>query len=333
MRVDNNQPREEIVIFMAQPTIIAAGLACLDVMGIDSEQIPRLSTGGFPNALIILKTKGWNAIALAGLGADRAGDYVLQEFNDWGIDARFVQRMPDINTPVYVLYHTKDGHFYGKECPYCKIHFPLYSPIESETIERILPQLPQRINLFYFDKVAQSLLNLAHYYKKRSALTMFEPNRIDDQETFHQSAATSDIMKYSNERRSGVQAITDSLPIPLEIETAGQQGLHYRIFSNGTRSAWRPLPSVSTSGFVDAAGAGDWLTASLIDSVCRDGDFHSIIANQSLLEEILIKGQRASAGNCRYAGARGLLYKERNMLNGNDFCPYCHGNNKPKDAC
>ncbi len=318
---------------MTQPTIIAAGLACLDVMGIGSEKIPRLSTGGFPNALIILKTKGWNSIALAGLGADRAGDYVLQEFNDWGIDTRLVHRIPDINTPIYVLYHKNEGHFYGKECPYCQTRFPLYSPLEPETIEKILPELPKQVNLFYFDKVAQSLVNLAHHYKKHCAITMFEPNRIDDQELFRQSAAISDIMKYSSDRRTGVQSVTDALPIPLEIETAGPQGLHYRTFSNGIRSAWRSLPSVSTSGFVDAAGAGDWLSASLIDSLCRDGNFYSIIADQSRLDDILIKGQHASAENCRYAGARGSLYKNRKMLRGNDFCPFCQGNNNQKDTC
>jgi len=316
---------------MNQPTIIAAGLACLDVMGIDSENIPRLSTGGFPNALIILKTKGWNSIAIADLGADRAGYYVLEELIDWGVDTRFVQRIPDINTPIYVLYHKNKDHFYGKECPYCQTHFPLYSPIKSEIIEKILPELPTQVNMFYFDKVAQSLITLARHYKEQSTLTMFEPNRIDDPELFRQSAAISCIMKYSSDRRSGVQAVTNSLPIPLEIETAGQQGLHYRIFSNGSRSAWRSLPSITSSDFVDAAGAGDWLTASLIDSLCCD--FYSIIADQPHLEEILIKGQSASAENCKYTGARGLLYKDRNMLRGNDFCPYCHGNNNQKDAC
>ena len=325
-------PLQRDFCLMTQPTIIAAGLACLDVMGINSDEAPLLSTGGFPNALIILKTKGWNSIALAGLGADRAGDYVLQEFTDWGVDARFVKRIPDINTPVYVLHHENGGHYYGKECPYCHTRFPLYFPIKPETIAEMLPDLPRRVNLYYFDKVAESLVNLAHHYKELYALTMFEPNRIDDEELFRQSAAASDIMKYSSDRRTGVRTVTDALPIPLEIETAGQLGLHYRVFSNGERSEWRTLPSVAASRFIDAAGAGDWLTASLIDSVGRDNDFYSIIADQAWLEEILCKGQQASADNCSYVGARGSLYIEREMLSSKDFCPFCRGNSKTKDV-
>jgi len=306
-------------------TILATGLACLDVMDADSSEPPKLSAGGFPNALIILKQRGWNSIPAVDLGRDRAGDYVLEEFRQWELDLRFTRQIPERQTPIYVLCHQNGGHFYGKDCPYCLTRFPLFTPISLERAEEIRDSLPDTIHVFYFDKVSQAAIQLAQRCRERSALVVFEPNRIDDEELFRQSVAIADIMKYSRERRAGVQAVTDFIPIPLEIETAGSEGLLYRATQSNHRSEWRFLPSIPVQDFVDAAGAGDWLTAALIDRLAGDGDFYSKIDDCCQLEAAFIDGQRESAYNCRFAGARGSLYNHRSMLRGDDFCPFCRG--------
>lgn len=304
-------------------TILATGLACLDVMDANSDDLPKLSTGGFPNALIILKQWGWHSIPIVDLGRDRAGDYVLEEFRNWKLDLRYTRQIQDLQTPIYVLCHLDGGHLYAKNCPYCQTPFPLYAPISPQRVDEIRDSLPNAVDVFYFDKVSQAAIQLAQLCKERSALVVFEPNRIDDEELFRQSVVMADIVKYSRERREGVQAITEPIPIPLEIETAGAEGLRYRTAHSNHRSEWRFMPPVPAPDFVDAAGAGDWLTASLIDRLAGRGDFLSRIHDNKWLEAAFIDGQTASAYNCRFPGARGSLYADRPMLRGGDFCPYC----------
>lgn len=313
-------------------SIIATGLACLDVMDVNASNPPKLSTGGFPNALIILKQKGWDSIPIVDLGQDRAGDYIIEEFLNWELDLRFTKRKADILTPIYILHHRNGGHFYGKECPHCHSPFPLYTtPISTQQADEIVHRLPDRVNAFYFDKVSPAALRLAQSCKDRSALVIFEPNRIEDEDLFRRSVAISDMVKYSRERRAGVQAITDPVPIPLEIETAGGEGLLYRTAVSFERSEWRFLPSIPATNFVDAAGSGDWLTASLINRFGDKNSFLPILRDRDPLEAAFIDGQKASAYNCQFAGARGALYANRPMLRGDDYCPFCNRKNEGKD--
>ncbi|MBN2329168.1 MAG: hypothetical protein JXR73_18660 [Candidatus Omnitrophica bacterium] len=306
-------------------TIVATGLACLDVMDVDSDEPPRLSAGGFPNAMILLRRRGWSVAPVVDLGEDRAGDYVLEEFRRWRINDQFVRRRSDIQTPIYVLYHRNGGHDFVKQCPYCEERFPLYKPVSPDFIDAIEASLPKKIDVFYFDKVSPAALKLAKICRRRSAWIVFEPNRIDDADLFRQSVEICDLIKYSRDRRVGVQEITGAASVPLEIETAGSEGLRYRVTCANQKSEWRALPPAPLLDFVDAAGAGDWLTASLISSIATPSAFQAILKKEDELQRILIKGQEASAYNCRFAGARGALYVDRPMLRGRDFCPCCQG--------
>ncbi len=311
---------------MDVPTILATGLACLDVMDLQEKEGPRLSAGGFSNALILLKTQGWNAIPAVDLGNDRAGDYVYREFMDWNLDIRFVDRDPELLTPIYVLRHRQGEHYFGKECPHCHIPFPRYSPISLKKAESICERLPPKVQVFYFDKVSSAAILLAEECKRRSALVVFEPNRIDDPDLFQKSVQVADWVKYSRERRSVIHSFTNGVPVPLEMETAGSDGLQYRIASEDRDREWISLPSIPVRNFVDASGAGDCLTASLLHTFGSRDTFFSRLRDPQSLQTIFMKGQESSAQNCQYAGARSILYQNRAMLRGNDYCPYCQEN-------
>ncbi len=310
---------------MTTPTIIATGLACLDVMDDRSGYPPQLTAGGFPNALILLCQRGWNSIPIAVLGLDRAGDYLMQEFLDWKLDTRFIDRRVNVHTPIYILYHRNGGHYFGKECPGCHTPFPPYEPVQPGYIAVIRDSLPKTIDVCYFDKVSPAALDLAALCRERSARVMFEPNRIENEDLFRRSVAVSDIVKYSRERRDRIQDFTDAIPVPLEIETAGAEGLYYRIARQGESREWRFLPACQVSNFVDAAGAGDWLTTTLLATLVPGNSFEAQLNCLDRIEEILRMGQQASAYNCQFAGARGALYTDRRLLRGNDYCPYCMG--------
>ena len=79
-------------------------------------------------------------------------------------------------------------------------------------------------------------------------------------------------------------------------------------------------PSLS---FKDAAGAGDWLSASLIDSLAGKGSDRLRLADRSFLLSALCEGQRLSTRNCSFPGARGAMYEAITIQTGTVYCPHC----------
>ncbi len=282
------------------------GLICLDVYNANDGRPPILSSGGCVNTLIILRERGWEVIPAALIGSDRAGSYVMKDLHSWNIDTRYVIQKEDVSTPIYQLVHTDNGHTYRKHCPECRNPFPAYTPLAPLDGLSLANLLPKSTSFYYFDKAAPAAILLARHLKERGVIIVFEPNRIEDEFLFFESVTTADVMKYSSERRTGIHSFTDHKKPPLEIETAGSEGLNYRVSINKRQSEWRTLPPAPVSDFKDAAGGGDWLTASLIDSIYQHGDFRALLRDREQLENALIAGQKESAYNCAFIGARGI---------------------------
>lgn len=308
---------------MTQPSIVATGLICLDVLeGTDGDD-KRFTAGGCINLLMILQQFGWDAIPVARLGNDRAASLILQELELWRMNTRYIERDSSIHTPVYRLRVHAGGHRFEKHCSDCKQPFPPYQPVPFDDYDRIKRALPAWRTVCYVDKVSEFGAWLVRDYKQSGAFIVFEPNRIDDVELFREILDQTDILKYSRERRGGIHEWSDSLRIPLEIETAGRDGLFWRTASATGRGEWKREHSLPVRSFHDAAGAGDWLTAMLVHALCADGNRRSFEMKLDSIDSILRVGQTASAQNCRYPGARGLMYQGHSPLRGRTYCPYC----------
>lgn len=307
-----------------KPAIIGSGLLCLDVMPHPTGRFRyAFSTGGTANVMAILRSMGWNVSVLGKIGDDLAGHYVLADLRACGIDTEFVAFSPEINTPIYELHQTDKGHRFTKICPVCEKQYPEYTPVDRETIARFKVKNPEPVDVFYFDKLSPQVVELAREYKKRSALVYFEPNRIEDDNLFRTSVRVADVVKYSSERRLDVEAFTNETTLPLEVETAGKKGVRFRTFTDGRRSDWISVDGCPVERFIDAAGAGDWLSAAIVDALAGKGS-GSRPYSRSNLVTILTEGQKLSAKNCAYTGARGLMYETIEMQAGNEYCPYCH---------
>jgi fructokinase len=120
----------------------------------------------------------------------------------------------------------------------------------------------------------------------------------------------SDVLKYSADRIPSLSSLNAALRPRLEIQTLGGDGLRYALRSDsGSRRTWKRLSAVPVTVFKDAAGAGDWCTAGILDALGRKGRASFTRASESRIIEAIRHGQSMASVNCRYPGARGGMYR------------------------
>jgi fructokinase len=151
---------------------------------------------------------------------------------------------------------------------------------------------------------------LAKFNKSNGALIVLEPSSLGDLKLFKEALETSHIIKFSNER---VKNYADLFPVQqtyLEIETLGKEGLRYRYDKFKKAHKWRYIDSFKMDEdlVIDSAGAGDWCTAGIINSLGGNGASSFFEFENDDIENALEYGQALGAINCCYDGARGTMY-------------------------
>jgi sugar/nucleoside kinase (ribokinase family) len=300
--------------------IVGTGLICLDAVASQKHVYKVFAGGSCLNVFVILNTLGWQVYPVGMIGRDTPASFILQDLLHWNVDTSFIFQNPRSTTPVYVQTITEQGHSFSSQCPFTGNYFPKYKVLEPEYALQAWQRLPKNVDVFYIERVSLLALTWAQEYRRNGALIYFEPNRIDDESLFAEIAAHSHVVKYSRERRSAIQNITDPLPIPLEIETLGSAGSHFRVFRNTSKSGWLHIPPAQVDSFRDACGAGDWLSAMFIHGYIKakqqqreDPDF---------LRTLLTQSQTWSAKNCASEGARGMMYQEHEIIRTANFSPF-----------
>lgn len=303
---------------------IGTGLICLDAIEDRDRQTYRLVAGGSClNVLAILHWLGWDTTIVGQVGADRAGGAVLDDLQKLGIDCRHIHRRSTIGTPIYIERIAKEGHTFSHACPDCNQKFSDFEPVEEETVRGALAETATPLHVAYIDRVSTASVTLAESCKQRGALVYFEPNRMGDQRVFLHCLEHADILKYSGEKLPGLKDSVETQTISLVIETAGSAGLTYRWQGVNDRETWRQIPGVECERFVDAAGAGDWLSAALLDRIATDGQESFREMEASAVLSTLLAAQEVAASACETLGARGQMYEKDPLETGDDFCPYC----------
>lgn len=304
-----------------KPTCLGAGLVALDVILNGNPTTPaKLCVGGScGNIISILSYLGWNSKPIARLSKNNATKNILKDFSNFNVKTDLLSRADDGSTPIIIhrILKDKNGnpkHKFEFKVPGTNEWLPSYKPVLSSSVEAITKkQLKSQV--FYFDRVSRSSIDLAKFYKETGALIIFEPTSYKEDKQFSECLAVADIVKFSSDRITNYSEIFP-LPIaPLEIETLGNDGLQYRLKS-GPKKAWQKVPSFKLANILDAAGAGDWCTAGIINELGQNGAKSFYSANQDKIEKALNIGQAMGALNCTYGGARGIMYNiDYNVFN------------------
>lgn len=300
----------------AASMVVGAGLIALDVIlddgGIQLDSAPGGSAG---NVLLILASLGWSSAPVGKLGYDKAANAILQEFRALNFQLDFIAQDRSVSTPViyqHQLRHNgKNTHKFSFACPCCGEKKSWKASKISLPSEVILESL--RPNVIYMDRVTDTGIKLAEYYKNKGVLVVFEPSQIgSDSELFNRALAVSDVVKYADDRLNDLENF-DLSKILVEICTMGSSGLRYRAPS--LNNEWVKLDSFHAPFVLDTSGAGDWCTAGLLYYLFKDSQQVSISSlSYNELNKALRYGQALSALNCMTLGARGLtklLTKER----------------------
>lgn len=283
---------------------VGAGFVALDIVRGASGTFS--STGGScGNVLAALAWMGWSCAPVIRLGRDEAGEIVRREMKDLGMNVRHVRLSPALSTPIVIQNFVDDGaggakHKFSRICPTCEAPFARFQSMDLSQAQRAMALEPPLV--FYFDRTSAPILQVAAWAKASGALLLFEPATLGPKTEFESAIELCDILKFSEERFGGDTELCHAPHPPLVVQTLGAKGLRARW--NGQ---WRFQDAQQAEAIVDAAGAGDWCSAGLLNcfGLARAAEFRDM--DWTRIELALHCGQVLAARNCVYEGARGLM--------------------------
>ena len=298
------------------PIIFGVGLIALDVVIAPNTSEKMWSGGSCGNVLTVLNWLGWQSYPIAHLRNDKPADIIYKDLNYWEIELDFVIRNETGRTPIIIEKLENNGiHKFMFKCPIRGTNLPRYKPISVDDVDSIVLQKEFNPSVFYFDRVSKSAIALAREFADKGAIIVFEPCSIRNERLFREALQICHILKYSDQQNKIIKKINSRAVPLLEIETLGSKGLRYRANLDSVSSEWKPMKAYKLEHVVDTAGAGDWCTAGIIHSLCREGLDHFRKLSGSRVEYGLRIGQALAAFNCMFEGTRGGMY----LLNRNVF--------------
>jgi fructokinase len=296
-----------------RPGVVGMGLIALDVV-IREGSMPQYFAGGTcSNVLTILAYLGWRAMPITRHAHDHASGIVTADLRKWGVDLSYMHVEPLTKTPIIVERLERDingipYHRFSFFCPSCNRRYAGFQPVPLKSFADILPEVSEGAVLFV-DRVSPSSVAAAKMARENGAVIYFEPPSASDEKNFKALLSTATIVKYSHDR-------IDELEIPkgsvkLEIQTLGRGGLRFRTTLGDFRNHWHHLDAEPKKDLVDAAGAGDWLSAGIIHVLCKGGEEGFLKTKRQTLLRALSLGQSLAVWNCGFVGARGGMYGSR----------------------
>jgi len=227
----------------------------------------------------------------------------------------------DGSTPIIIhrIFRTSAGelrHSFSWRCPGCGSHLPGYKPVLSVAAEELANALPST-RVFFFDRVSRGALQLAKASVDLGAVVVFEPSGVGDPTMFREAWSLSHVIKYSHERLRDIADLdlkrSERDSVLLEIETLGGDGLRFRSrLPKSKTTGWRHVNALTPLVFKDAAGAGDWCTAGVLNSLARAGLSQLRTTTSEELKTALRYGQALASWSCGFDGARGGMYQVDN---------------------
>jgi sugar/nucleoside kinase (ribokinase family) len=285
---------------VAGRSVFACGYVAMDVTTLGGS-VRQRAGGSATNVAANLAHLGWNSSLIGRLGADAAGRRVSADLRRSGVDTSFLELSPELETPVVVHAVDPPGHRFAFSCPDCGRSFPKHRPVTPALRDAALSEaVANPPDVFFFDRSSAPALLMARVLKEKGVLIVFEPSSKGVRDRTLGAAEVADVLKSNSEDLE--PALKEALFQPrshqLQIESLGSEGLRYRQGTSKWRvSRGRPVP------VVDTAGAGDWLTAAVLDALVGQS---SPLHLEADLEPLFEEAQAFAALNCCYVGARAL---------------------------
>ncbi len=276
-------------------SVLSNGYIALDVVKTSDGTWLR-SGGTASNVAGNLAFLGWSSALLGVIGADDAGRIVKDDLESAGVNTSRLRLLPDAGTPIVLHRIDVRGHRYSFGCSLCGRRYVRHRPVSNEDVRDALESMGLA-SVFFFDRPSAGAVAMARSHAAAGRLVFYEPSTTGRADGHREAATLAHVVKYSAERaKSFREPIPDDAGV-LQIITYGQDGLAFRLRD----TTWRRQGGFTTAA-VDAAGAGDWLTAVLIHLLPTDVDAWT----DDSVWETLSTAQAAAAISCTLPGARSL---------------------------
>jgi fructokinase len=238
---------------------------------------------------------GWKARIAGLIGRDEAGRIVSRDLSDAGVDITDLYQHGEVGTPLVLHEVNGKSHRFKFGCSVCGRPYHRYRPLASAKVSKLLSR-ERLADVFFFDRPGAAALTLAEAHAKAGRLVVYEPSSAANAGAHIRAAACADVLKYSEDQAAKFEKYFPEYPPnhQLRIVTRGDKGVLFRLGPG----AWHEQPAHSVS-VVDAGGAGDWMTAALLDSLGLHRPWQ--VAE---IEKAVCWAQGVAALSCLVPGAR-----------------------------
>ena len=277
--------------------------------------VRNLSTGHYwhaaggtsGNVSIFASALGIQTTILARVGEDRRASRILQFLSEAGIDISRVEKVPRLRTPgiIELIRGTPDGtHRFTYTCPACRTRLPKDAVVSKRRADTEAKTIDQ-FDALFFDRATPSTVRLAEAAQSAGLLVMFEPATIPRTAIAEDAAALSDIVKISLKpsQRPGQWNPPQDAHTRFIVETLGARGVSLLSRLSQVWSAPQKWPAVPQDTIRDTAGAGDWLSAGILNSLLEKRDK----ITTDVLERAIKYGMRLSSISLAFDGPQGAL--------------------------
>jgi fructokinase len=289
--------------FDCQVDVAGTGFTVLDRVYTDGDLADEALGGSCGNVLVSLAMLNRQVAPVLALGDDAAGGRLIDEFVKAGAIIEFINRRVGLRSPVLAqtLNTLLGEHDFSFVCPETSEELPRYQPISEIELSSALTMLAH-CNVFYADRLSDSIIRAMRTAGAAGAVIFFEPSDFDEGELFEEALRLATILKYSEDRLG--ERLAERTTDCISIVTYGAAGLKVQ---DRDETFW--CDAIHAPEVLDTCGSGDMVSVGVIDWVLTNNFATACLKATDLLQGV-VAGQRLAAENCAYAGARGL-FKQR----------------------
>lgn len=291
--------------------VLGAGLICVDI--VRNEASTKIMNGGScANVISVLSQIGYDCSVIREKYDDPLESFLSTTLSTLGVKEVYYKQSRT-SAPRIIEDLSGAEHSFFTVCPCCgkkilSLKLPTSSDIKS------VSDIIETTDVLYCDRTSSGLRELMEIIHTHNGVVFYEPNSARNLKGLLETAAISDVIKFSKDRIPMSVADTirnDNSQVKLIISTLGAQGLAFSHRTlKGEMSPWITLPSIFNEPVIDSSGAGDWLTAGFLSELLKDRNALSLetLYNGEEIANMLNSGMKYSKLCCAAIGAQGFFY-------------------------